>query len=141
MTKTTSITCALALGASLFALPAFAENQYFESYEAYDSFVNEMLQSKDFSTLARRIGGQGSYAEGQLDSLTQQFNQIYNTDFVGHTVFKKELGGGVTREGRAFWTDDDKMLFFSAALLERDGGITVLTFDMSGNPKAVLDQF
>jgi len=113
----------------------------FDSFEAYDSFVNEKISAKDIEAFITGMGGADRVAEGQLAALGNQFRQNFPDDFVGNTSFKKELGGGFVREGRAFWTAEDKLMMFVVNYLERDGTIKVLTFEMGADPKQILNQF
>ncbi|MGR3455985.1 hypothetical protein [Pseudooceanicola sp.] len=132
---------ALALTAQAAVAQEAERDQFFADYATYDSFVTETVEAKDFATFVTRLGGRGTYAEGQLDALRTQFLNIYAGDFTGNTTFQEDLGGGVTREGRVFWTEDEKLLFYAATLLERDGTITILTFNMGADPAEILDRF
>ncbi|MGB3243123.1 MAG: hypothetical protein WBB25_01200 [Sulfitobacter sp.] len=133
----------LLISAVLFAAPmAHAqEDSVFRDYGDYASFVDNMVKTRDFATLILRLGGRDEYTSEDLAQNDAKLKQVWPFDFKNGTVFRQEdLGGGISQEGRLYWTGK-QYAYYYALLHDRGDALVVLSFHLNTNSKKVLERF
>ncbi len=131
--------------AALFANVAIAQDieGFFSDYDAYSEFVDRNIMDREFIALLNRLGGSDEYTPEEMVATDRQLKGVWSADFDGAAVFnKKDLGGGIYQEARAYWSNlSPNYAYFYALLHERDGQLVVLQFYLNSSSSAVLDKF
>lgn len=114
----------------------------FPDYEAYAAFVDKQIMTRDFIPLILQLGGRDEYTPEQLASNNENLRRVWRKNFDSATVFKREdLGGGLSQEGRMYWTDTGGYAFFYALLHQRDDRLVVISFLLNSSSKTILERF
>lgn len=140
MTRTAARSLAVFL---LTAAPAVAQVQdsRFSDYATYDAFVNEVLEDGRYIDLVTTLGGRDEYTTEQLQGLESTLKRVFPDGFIGHTVFGREdLGGGVSQEGRIYWSETS-FFYYYALLLERADDLVVMHFSFDNDPMKIMSKF
>ena len=125
------------------AAPAVAQNRdsLFDSYQAYDDYVDKMLTTRQWVAFVQHMGGRDEYSPEELSKIEQQFNTLFPTNFTARTIFREEdLGGDIRRESRAYW-GGGRYLFFYAILHQRSDDLVVLNFTLNTKIEAIMKKY
>ncbi|WGW02887.1 hypothetical protein [Tropicibacter oceani] len=123
------------------AVGAQTRDSVFDSYDAYEAYVDEKIMSRDFIPLVKTLGGRDEYTEAQLSQVNTQLMAAFPVDFENVTRFRQtDLGGGVRQEGRLYW-NGESYAFYYAILHERGDQIVVLNFNLNSSISTIMAQF
>lgn len=113
----------------------------FPDYETYAAFVDKHIMLRDFVPLIIQLGGRDEYTPEQLTANNENLRRVWSKDFDNATVFKREdLGGGISQEGRMYWTETG-YAFFYALLHQRDDSLVVINFHLNSSSKKIMERF
>jgi len=126
-------------------LPAAANAQMrdsvFENYEAYSTFVDEKVISRDFKPFILALGGRDEYSPEQLEKVNGQLLNVFTKNFTGNTIFHRvDLGGGFSQEGRAYWIGENYAYYY-AILHDRGDDLVVINFSLNSDISTIMAKF
>lgn len=117
------------------------KDSVFRDYDEYARFLNDNFAKRDFVKVIQVLGGRDEYTPEELNSVNYQLMSAFPSDFKNHAVFRRvEMGGGVTQEGRVYWTGLS-YLWFYAVLHQRADALVVVNFHFNGSAQEVLNRF
>ena len=117
------------------------EDSVFKDYGDYAAFVDQHVMTRDFVPLILRLGGRDEYSTEELNDNNTKLRRVWPRDFDQVSVFRHEdLGGGISQEGRVYWTGTGYAYFY-AMLHDRPDGFVVISFHLNSNSKKVMERF
>ncbi|MDF1728000.1 MAG: hypothetical protein P1U53_09635 [Sulfitobacter sp.] len=120
---------------------AQSQDGIFLDYEAYATYVDQSIMERDFGSMIQRLGGRDEYTKEELASTERQLLGVWPRDFSDKTVFNNlDLGGGISHEGRVYWTGT-YYAYFYALLHDRGDEVVVLNFLLNSSSKPIMDRF
>lgn len=113
----------------------------FKDYATYETFVQTQIINRNFAELIVGLGGGDEYFPAELAEKDIQLKKVWQRTFTNDTIFRREdFGGGISQEGRAFWTGR-QYLFYHALLHQRDDKLVVLNFYINNSARKVMERF
>lgn len=132
-----------ALAASALCAPAYAQERdsVFTNYADYEAYIDKHIMARNFVPMVKALGGRDEYTPEQLAQVNRQLMGAFPVNFQNKTVYRKEdLGGGLSQEGRAYWTGES-YAFFYAILHDRGDDLVVLQFALNSSASVINGKF
>ncbi len=124
-----------------FQLFAQERDSVFSDYLSYSNYVDRMVMKRDFIPLIQVLGGRDEYTTEQLANVNQRMLSVFTEDFENVSVFnKQDLGGGMLKEGRIYWTGE-QYAYFYAILHIRENDVVVINFNLNSSIDAIMSKF
>ncbi|GAB5438570.1 hypothetical protein [Falsiruegeria mediterranea] len=129
---------------TLIFLPfvAWAEDSRFDSYDAYERFIDDKIMSRDFIPLINNMGGKDEYTPEQMRGVNAQLLNAMPFDFTDTALIKRvDLGNGFSQEMRAYWNKRTSYVYFYAFLHQTEDDLIVLKFNLNTNSEKIFGKF
>lgn len=134
------------LGATLLfpnALMAQSQDSVFESYQAYQTFVDTQIAEANYGELVKVLGGRDEYTPEQLAQVVSQFQRALPHQMTDKATLRQiKLSDEFVQEAFAYWAADTlQYVYFYALVHQRENELVVLQFNLNTDAETILSEF